>query len=456
MRTRLACMWGLRFVTMLACVMACGGDNDPGRGQDWRFITDEEGRALVLHGTGVSNSAKAHGHPWVTREHVLAMSKEWGFNFVRYLIFWIKVEPQPGTYDEKYLDEVKERLDWFAEAGIHVVLDMHQDLWGPSLNCLKGEIYNGAPAWATITDGLERKTYCEDIHWAAGYLSPDVTRAFENFFEHDGDHPELQDRYAAMWAHVAERFKDHPAVLGYDLMNEPWYHAELEDAAVDRTHMHAFIHRMIGAIRAVDSDSWILFEPRAWGPNQGYPSFIPPLKDPRKGAPRLGYIPHIYLFDKADLPSWVESRRAEVEALKMPLVVGEWGLESDPVYARSLLGHLDDMMAGWAQYAYEGPFSPDELDAMVRVFPQRIAGRPLGWKYDPGSRVFTLDFETKAGVTGPTEIYIPAARRYPSGWTLSVSDPDGAWSSEWDEGREILRVFTDRAQARHTVTITPK
>jgi endoglycosylceramidase len=48
-----------------------------------------------------------------------------------------------------------------------------------------------------------------------------VIRAFDNFWNYE-EHPELQDHYAAMWAHVAERFRDHPAVIGYDLMNEPW------------------------------------------------------------------------------------------------------------------------------------------------------------------------------------------------------------------------------------------
>ncbi|NHB85500.1 hypothetical protein G7085_15165 [Tessaracoccus sp. HDW20] len=31
----------------------------------------------------------------------------------------------------------------------------------------------------------------------------------------------LQDRFAAMWAHVAARVAGHPALLGYDLLNEP-------------------------------------------------------------------------------------------------------------------------------------------------------------------------------------------------------------------------------------------
>jgi endoglycosylceramidase len=437
-------------------------DEDP----DWRFIVDEQCRVLILHGTNISNYSKIHGQSWVRREDVIRLSRDWGFNFVRYLIFWRKVEPAPGVYDDVYLNEVAERLDWFAEAGIHVVLDMHQDLWGPSLNsCFPEEIYNGAPAWATITGGQRNSPDSCRLGWGRLYLTPDVIHAFDAFFDYEGAHPELQDHYAAMWAHVAGRFKDHPAVLGYDLMNEPWHGADLfQEKKFDETKMHGFIQRMIDAIRAVDNDSWIFFEPRAGLVNQGLPSYIPPLADPRSGPQRLVYFPHVYpqsvsdgryKTGSGDFASWTENRRNEVEVLKTPFVVGEWQVSSGgEEYMNDLMDFLDDMMAGWAQYSYEGAFLQSE-EGMVRVFPQRIAGRPLSWRYDPRSREFTLQFETKSGVAGPTEIYIPARRCFPEGWALSVSDPEGAWSSQWDEDKNILSVFTDPVQAKHTITIMP-
>ncbi|MEW5947227.1 MAG: cellulase family glycosylhydrolase [bacterium] len=439
-----------------------GGNED----KDQRFICDEQGRALILHGTSISNSSKRDGHPWVTREDVIGLSRDWGFNFVRYLIFWSMVEPEPGVYDDDYLNEVAKRMDWFAEAGIHVVLDMHQDLWGPSLNsCFPVEIYNGAPDWATVTDGLPNNSeYCRS-GWERLYTSPDLTRAFDAFFDYAGDHPELQDHYAATWAHVAGRFKDHPAVLGYDLMNEPWHGADMfREEKFDKTKMHGFIRRMIDAIRAVDNDSWIFFEPRAGLVNQGLPSYIPPLADPRSGPQRLVYSPHIYLQSvldgkyktgAGDFDAWTENRRNEVEVLKTPLVIGEWNIWSGgDAYMNDLLNFLDDMMAGWAQYSYEGAFLESE-EGMLRVFPRRIAGRPLSYCYDPASRRFFLEFETKSGVIGPTEIYIPARRRFPEGWVLTVSDPEGTWKSRWDEDVEILSVFTDPARERHTITVVP-
>jgi endoglycosylceramidase len=49
-------------------------------------------------------------------------------------------------------------------------------------------------------------------------------RAFDSFWE---SRPGpggvgLQDRFAAAWRHLARRFRDEPAVIGYDLLNEPY------------------------------------------------------------------------------------------------------------------------------------------------------------------------------------------------------------------------------------------
>ena len=45
--------------------------------------------------------------------------------------------------------------------------------------------------------------------------------AFDNFFDYEGEYPYLQDHFADAWAAVVTRFKDHPAVIGYDILNEP-------------------------------------------------------------------------------------------------------------------------------------------------------------------------------------------------------------------------------------------
>ena len=500
----LAAVFLATFLALAATMSACGGDNDDdddtgdddagdddagdddsgddddtGDDADWRFIHDDQGRALILHGMNVTGDAKGDaGLPgaWFDREQALRLSADWGFNHARYLIFWARIEADgPGRYDEAYLDAVEERLDWLHEAGQLVVLDMHQDLWGPFISEEWGGS-DGAPEWATITDGLPHWPF---PRWFLNYLSPAVMRAFDNFFDYEG-HPGLQDAYRFMWVRVAERFKEHPAVLGYDIMNEPWPGKYLLDPRTyDQTAYGDFLQRTIDAIRAVDPDGWIFYEPRAFGPNGGNPSWIPALDDPREGENRIAYYPHLYpvlidilgYWDPVNdhaLEKWEANRLAESRLQRAPLLTGEWSmlnwqeLDNKLAWMNEALALFDRLNSGWAYWCHSlGQILDGDLretpmaDVLVRTYPQRVAGRPIEYGYDPETRVFDLAFEERAGVEGPTEIYLPASRHYREGWVLEVSDPAGTWNSEWDAGREVLYLYTNPEIDLHVIRIRP-
>ena len=445
---------------------------------DWRYVTDDLGRALILHGLNVDGDAKGDGLPSITEDEVHQLAAEYGFNHARYLIFWSRIEPEQGVYDEAYLDEVETRLDWLADAGLHVVLDMHQDCWGDTIYQLAAgdddpHGANGAPMWATIIDD-QPHTQPEGF-WSLCYISADVIRAFDNFWDHDG-HPELQDHYAAMWAHVAARFHDHPAVIGYDIMNEPWEGSLVMDQETfDETLYHAFLQRVIDAIRTVDADGWVFFEPRAFGPNQAEPSWLPRLADPRPGDPHLVYYPHFYPvayetgYDPANdgyIDQWQGHRIDEQAEYLSPMLVGEYSTlpcddedERDAYFTR-MNTMLDLTTSGWAFWDRGvtddtiGDGEIQVLDYLLRVYPRAVAGQPISHAFDADTRAFTLVFESRARVEGATEIAVPAAL-YPDGWTLDVSDPEGSWSSTFDEATGVLTVVTDPETETHTVTITP-
>lgn len=452
---------------------------------DPRFITDEQGRALILHGINVSNSAKDDPQrmPWVEKPDVARLADDFGFNFARFLLQWDALEPSPGVYDEQYLDRVAERMRWFADAGIYVVLDMHQDVYGKTDSDGRTPMgYNGAPAWAFLTDGLAFER--NPVDWFLSYWQPAIMRAFDNFWDHD-DHPELQDRYAAALAHVAARFEDDPIVLGYDIMNEPWAGTILNGsmtqnlAAFDAGPYRAFLERCIAAIRSVDADGWIFFEPRAWGPNSGEASLIGALDDPRSGEPRLAYFPHYYslsvdafgnyapAYDES-MRNWARNRKLEIDVQRAPLLIGEWGTGTYVTgwrpYLEDVLRMADRMTSGWAYWEYgRGGWSPidaagneaAQADVLVRSYPQRIAGRPLLVDYDPETKILRVVFDDAPGVTGATEIYLPVARRFPNHFDVWTTDPDGTWSTSWDADREILSYTADPARSHHEIVISP-
>ena len=49
-----------------------------------------------------------------------------GFTLVRLGVIWAAVEPEPGQYDQEYLDYLTTQLDLLHGAGLAVLLDAHQ------------------------------------------------------------------------------------------------------------------------------------------------------------------------------------------------------------------------------------------------------------------------------------------------------------------------------------------
>ena len=113
-----------------------------------KYIRDQKGRALILRGINSSNTSKKNPKylPWITKKSVIQETRDFGFNGVRFLIFWAGIEPKRGVYNDKYLDQVAKRVKWYTDNGAYVFLDMHQDIYGYGV---RGG--NGAPKWATET-----------------------------------------------------------------------------------------------------------------------------------------------------------------------------------------------------------------------------------------------------------------------------------------------------------------
>ena len=185
------------------------------------WLVDGQNRVLILHGINLSGRSKRPPFlPDVDRADV-AQLRKWGFNSVRYLITWEAVEPEPGAYDDAHLDKVAERLGWCRQAGLRVVLDMHQDLYSRKYGG------DGAPHWACIDDDIPFAK--ARGAWYLSYASPAVIKAFDSFW---ANRPGpggvgIQDRFIAAWQHVARRFRDDRNVVGYDLLNEPYYGSDI-------------------------------------------------------------------------------------------------------------------------------------------------------------------------------------------------------------------------------------
>lgn len=332
-----------------------------------RFI-DRQGREVILHGVNLVNKNPRENYLAGSCPEYFAAMRQWGFNCVRLGVIWDGLEPQPGAYDLEYLAAVDMQIAWAAQYGIYVILDMHQDLYSALFS-------DGAPAWATLTDGLPHEA--PGGVWSDAYFtSPAVQAALDNFWANAPapDGIGLQEHYATAWQMLAKRYAQNETVIAYDLMNEPFpgsaaqasqwmlftrgaellterepgqvYTAEdlamqwldpqgrrqilakLDDAELfaqiidvtqpvyagfERTQLMPFYQRVADAIRAVDSDHILLLE-TTMGSNMGVYSAIEGLRLDGTLDAAQAYAPHGYDL-VVDTPYLAEASPARVELI---------------------------------------------------------------------------------------------------------------------------------------------
>ena len=149
--------------------------------------------------------------------------KELGFNVIRLGYMWSGIEPEEGVYDQAYIDVNKEIVQSYNDHGVHVLLDLHEDILSSEF-CL----YDGAPKWLIDKSVPEhpfpwplKGNGTEDCSrgWMENAFALAPQKAYQDIY--DNEHGML-DSLAAMWAYSAEQWKDVSGVIGYEIMNEPF------------------------------------------------------------------------------------------------------------------------------------------------------------------------------------------------------------------------------------------
>lgn len=301
-------------------------------------IVDSRGREVLLRGVNVNSLAEYwKGGSFRTvfplgRKDPGRMAAI-GWNSVRLLVSWSRVEPRPGRYDRRYLDLVAATVRRLSRQGIYTIVDLHQDAWGPSLAAPAGEVcqaptlpavgWDGAPAWATL-DGGAARCYPQGTR----ELSPAVRAAWQAFFT-DAAGPGgvgIQTRYVRMLRRVAQRFARYDAVAGFDLMNEP-----NAIGSAQQTALSAFYARALDQIRAGERAGrgrrhLVLFEPSVlWS---AFGNGAPPDFDRDRD---VVYAPHLYTGGFTNGPiTRAAFATARLEARGFggaPVLSGEWGTD---------------------------------------------------------------------------------------------------------------------------------
>ncbi len=424
---------------------------------DGNAIHDPTGRTVILRGVNMAGTHKYK--PYVSSfgpADYTRVRAEWGMNALRFLMTWSAIEPTRGAYDEAYLGELEKRMGWAKDAGLWVILDMHQDLYGEGF--LGGD---GAPRWTC--DEAKYAAFKPATPWFFGYLDANLIGCFDTLWTNADNRAHLVEG----WRRIAARLARFDNILGIDPLNEPHWGSYAVDQ-FEKDRLAPFYEDVARAVRTV-APTWIVFAEPSSARNLGFEA-----KMPKLAIDNVVYAPHAYDssaesgngFDESHRDPYllkVSALRDEADALGQALFLGEYGGAADkPGIVPYMTAAFDaagraaasstywamDKDDGYAILAKDGSEKKELVDVLVRPYPERTAGRLLSYAYDPASKTATVRLEPDATIDAPTEIVVPA-RLYPRGATVEC----GGCATEDAPGLVRLRKIPP---ATTTITLRPR
>jgi endoglucanase len=299
-------------------------------------ILDPDGQPLLLKGIGIGNWLLPEGYMWgfrrassprlinevicqlvgeeqarafwstyyarfMTQEDVRFLAQA-GFNHVRVSFNWrlFVTESEPRQLAGVGYDYLDRLVAWCKAESLYVILDMH-----------------GAPGGQS-GDNI-------DDSWGYPFLFEDV---------------ESQALTIALWAALAERYRDEPAVIGYDLLNEPI--ATYFDREALNPKLEPLYKRIVEAIRAHDANHIIFLGGAQW--NTDFSVFGPPFDD------NLVYTFHRYWEEVT--PELIAPYVEFSERYNVPLWMGESG-ENTYEWIAAFRELLEGHNIGWTFWTYK-------------------------------------------------------------------------------------------------------
>ncbi|MBO0730918.1 MAG: cellulase family glycosylhydrolase, partial [Acidimicrobiaceae bacterium] len=284
-----------------------------------------------------------------------------GFDVVRLTLSWSLLEPKRGQISTAEINRIQKVVDDAAARHLYVVLDMHQDAWGKYIASPPGTVcppgtqtaigWDGAPKWATITDGLST---CR----TAGIreLSPAVTRAFDNFYANvDG----IQDQFIDVWAALAKRFANDPAVVGYDLLNEPHFSSNPATVNVNLANLYQRLDTKIRSVERSVGGGFshiVFFEPDVLWSALGVTDVPSPTFTTDTN---IVFAPHLYGGSLAaiSVPDGYQAAEAKAATYGTTFWSGEWGAFNNTSQLAAVVAQIgqfqDATLTGGAWWQWE-------------------------------------------------------------------------------------------------------
>jgi len=283
-----------------------GADAFPGNARSLskkeNWFMDAEGRYVLFRGVNIGTQSKSGPFYLPLRLNApgdfdaelkrispcLDALQQLGFNIVRLPVIWKGLEPLPGKgLSKEYVEGLGKFVDDLYRRDCFVIVDFHQDIGS---DWYGGD---GFPDWALGVDEkhpLPESTPGPSTHWFMRYedvwwpvslwldphwpwdpaLSDLVRNTERSFWSNRCDNVSFglkeyptQSAFIHTVGNLAAMLRTNPAVLGYDLFNEP-NDVGFDRAAFENDYLTPFYANALREIRqtAQDTNSFVFVEPR--------------------------------------------------------------------------------------------------------------------------------------------------------------------------------------------------
>lgn len=373
-------------------------------GHQGRWLTDGQGRVVLLNGVNLvaKGALTPEGRGFGADDADFLVAN--GFDAVRLGLSPDAFMPTPGKVDQTYLQSYARTVRTLTDRGLLVLVDLHQDGWGPSV------CGNGFPAWMTRTHGATNTCTTFPLYYVT---NPAIQAAFQSLWDDEQvEGAGLQDHVATMFEALAGAVGDDPNVLGYDILNEPWPGTSWQDCALkpngcpdlDAAGLDELHTKVAKAIRTKDPKHLIFGEPYVlFNFGNSLTHVRPPNEDPRAGLSWHMYTsPELEPNVPANAITWSNETGGA-------LLNTEFGAVSSQAEIHRMVDVLDDALMPWMWWSYDEGMVHDMsikpgvsninrpvVDALVRPHAVAVAGTPTSHDYDPATRVLRFSWSTTA------------------------------------------------------------
>lgn len=281
-----------------------------------------------------------------------------GANTIRLPFNYRLIETKPFVYSEEGFSYLDKALSWAKKYRLGVILDLHAACGAQ--NC----------DWHGDSDGKA----------------------------HLWENAELRERTCALWGKIADRYKSSPALIGYDVLNEPVIGKEQEDA------VKRFYAKAVKKIRAIDKKHRIFLEGNLWATRI---DFLSDLSDDGITISIHAYEPLSYTFNFSpflkypgtiNAETWNTARIARYLApyadfarkYKTRIFVGEFGINwrggfwGEAKWLEAMLKAFDTGGFDYTYWTYKAVAGHAFPDGLYQFLPNnqfvRREGPVFGWE----------------------------------------------------------------------------